>query len=448
MSEITGVIAREILDSRGNPTVEVEVQTESGSGRAAVPSRCVDGRARSARAARRRRQALRRQGRHQGRQERRNGARARGDRNGLARSERGRSSAARRPTAPRPNRSSARTRCSASRWRSRAPQPIRSACRCGATSAAPNARTLPTPLMNILNGGAHADNGLEVQEFMIVPLRRAELRRSAARRRRGVPLAQGEPEEGRPRHLGRRRRRFRAARRNDRRGDPARDSIDRSRGLQARRPTSPSRSTAAASEFYDKKTQTYTWDKKAAHRAKSWSGSTTRSSSKYPIVSIEDGLRRRRLGGLEAAHRPSSASRCSWSATTSSSPTRCVSHAASQEGIANAILIKLNQIGTRHRDARHHPRRDQRRLPLDHLAPLRRDRGHLHRRPRGRHQRRADQDRQPLAQRSRRQVQPAAAHRVRAGLGTGLRGQGAVRAAVVGRPIARSFASHRAVPYM
>src|SRR5690606_27781205 len=31
------------------------------------------------------------------------------------------------------------------------------------------ARTLPTPMMNILNGGTHADNGLEVQEFMIVP---------------------------------------------------------------------------------------------------------------------------------------------------------------------------------------------------------------------------------------------------------------------------------------
>src|SRR3954451_6624940 len=38
MSEITGVIAREILDSRGNPTVEVEVQTTNGHGRAAVPS--------------------------------------------------------------------------------------------------------------------------------------------------------------------------------------------------------------------------------------------------------------------------------------------------------------------------------------------------------------------------------------------------------------------------
>ena len=32
------VDAREILDSRGNPTVEVEVQTQSGHGRAAVPS--------------------------------------------------------------------------------------------------------------------------------------------------------------------------------------------------------------------------------------------------------------------------------------------------------------------------------------------------------------------------------------------------------------------------
>ena len=38
MSEITAVVAREILDSRGNPTVEVEVQCASGRGRAAVPS--------------------------------------------------------------------------------------------------------------------------------------------------------------------------------------------------------------------------------------------------------------------------------------------------------------------------------------------------------------------------------------------------------------------------
>ncbi|MDB4990250.1 MAG: enolase, partial [Myxococcaceae bacterium] len=39
MSEIVGVFGREILDSRGNPTVEVEIELESGAtGRAAVPS--------------------------------------------------------------------------------------------------------------------------------------------------------------------------------------------------------------------------------------------------------------------------------------------------------------------------------------------------------------------------------------------------------------------------
>ncbi len=34
----------------------------------------------------------------------------------------------------------------------------------------PGARTLPVPMMNVINGGAHADNGVDVQEFMIVPL--------------------------------------------------------------------------------------------------------------------------------------------------------------------------------------------------------------------------------------------------------------------------------------
>ena len=34
----------------------------------------------------------------------------------------------------------------------------------------PNAHTLPVPMMNIINGGAHADTGLDIQEFMILPL--------------------------------------------------------------------------------------------------------------------------------------------------------------------------------------------------------------------------------------------------------------------------------------
>src|SRR5262249_36951960 len=34
----------------------------------------------------------------------------------------------------------------------------------------PNAHVLPTPMMNVINGGAHADNELELQEFMVMPV--------------------------------------------------------------------------------------------------------------------------------------------------------------------------------------------------------------------------------------------------------------------------------------
>src|SRR5699024_8324178 len=34
----------------------------------------------------------------------------------------------------------------------------------------PNAHVLPVPMMNILNGGAHADTGVDVQEFMVAPI--------------------------------------------------------------------------------------------------------------------------------------------------------------------------------------------------------------------------------------------------------------------------------------
>ncbi|MFL6074022.1 MAG: enolase, partial [Mycobacteriales bacterium] len=40
----------------------------------------------------------------------------------------------------------------------------------------PNAHLLPVPMMNILNGGAHADTGVDVQEFMIAPIGAATFR--------------------------------------------------------------------------------------------------------------------------------------------------------------------------------------------------------------------------------------------------------------------------------
>jgi enolase len=38
-----------------------------------------------------------------------------------------------------------------------------------------NVETIPIPLMNIINGGKHAGNGLSIQEFMIMPVWRAYL---------------------------------------------------------------------------------------------------------------------------------------------------------------------------------------------------------------------------------------------------------------------------------
>ena len=49
---------------------------------------------------------------------------------------------------------------------------------------------LPVPMMNIINGGAHADNNVDIQEFMILPVGRRSFCRGAALRRGGLPRAQ------------------------------------------------------------------------------------------------------------------------------------------------------------------------------------------------------------------------------------------------------------------
>ena len=65
-----------------------------------------------------------------------------------------------------------------------------SACRSTAISAASAARVLPVPMMNMINGGAHADNPIDIQEFMILPVGRRELQRGAAHGRRDLPCAE------------------------------------------------------------------------------------------------------------------------------------------------------------------------------------------------------------------------------------------------------------------
>ena len=77
------------------------------------------------------------------------------------------------------------------------------------------------------------------------------------------------------------------------------------------------------------------------------------------------------------------------------------------EGSANAILVKVNQIGTLSETLETVEIAHRAGWTRRHEPPLGRDRGCHHRRPRGGHQLRPDQDRQPGAQRPHREIQPA-----------------------------------------
>jgi enolase len=169
VSAITGLYAREVLDSRGNPTVEAEVQLESGAwGRAAVPSGASTGK----REAMELRDA--------------DGARYRGKgvrqavRNieetiapeveGMDASEQAAVDQALLELDGTPNKSAlgANAILAVSLAVARA-----AADDAGlplyAYLGGVGARLMPVPMLNILNGGAHADNGLDFQEFMLVP---------------------------------------------------------------------------------------------------------------------------------------------------------------------------------------------------------------------------------------------------------------------------------------
>ena len=82
--------------------------------------------------------------------------------------------------------SSAPTRSSACRSPAPTRRRRRTTCRCTATSAASARRTLPVPMFNILNGGKHAQDSTDFQEFMVMPVGVGDVRRGAPRRRRGL----------------------------------------------------------------------------------------------------------------------------------------------------------------------------------------------------------------------------------------------------------------------
>ncbi len=169
MFSIEAIVAREILDSRGNPTLEVECALQGGgAGRAAVPSGASTGS----------REAL----------ELRDGGKrygGKGVRKAVA--------AVHDEIAPRLHGTDARDQAridlalcdldgtaGKSRLGANAILGTSLAVAKAAADAAgmpfyaylggPTATTLPVPMLNVLNGGAHADNSVDIQEFMLVPI--------------------------------------------------------------------------------------------------------------------------------------------------------------------------------------------------------------------------------------------------------------------------------------
>src|SRR5215813_5759181 len=170
MTGILDLHAREILDSRGNPTVEVEVELESGAkGRMAVPSGASTGAHEAV--------------------EKRDGDKARyGGKGVLAAVEavNGEIYEALSGIDAEDQRRLDRMLIeldgtpNKSRLGANAILGVSlAAAKAAASSAAlplykyvggVSARTLPVPMMNIINGGAHADNPIDIQEFMIMPV--------------------------------------------------------------------------------------------------------------------------------------------------------------------------------------------------------------------------------------------------------------------------------------
>jgi enolase len=169
MSSITGVYAREILDSRGFPTVEVEIQLESGAwGRAAVPSGASTGKREAVEL--RDGDAQRYRGKGAQQAVRNVEETIAPEIDGMEASEQAAIDQALLELDGTPNKSALGANA------------ILAVSLAVARAAADDAglplyaylggvggRLLPVPLMNVINGGAHADNGIDFQEFMLAP---------------------------------------------------------------------------------------------------------------------------------------------------------------------------------------------------------------------------------------------------------------------------------------
>ena len=346
MIEIVDVVAREILDSRGNPTVEVEVTLDDGTvGRAAVPSGASTGIYEAC--------------------ELRDGDKSRYMGKGVEKAVANVNTEIAealigmnvldQPAIDKtmidldgtPN----KTRLGANAILGASLACAKAAAQSLGTSlynyiGGVNAKILPMPMMNILNGGAHATNNVDIQEFMIMPVSAPSFREALRRcaevfhtlktvlKENGTPAAGVGDEGGYAPNL--------------KKDEDALKVIVQAIEKAGYKPGEDFMIAidAAVSEWYNEETGCYDLPKaKKTMTKQQMVNMWKKFADNYPIISLEDGMAETDWEG--------------WAMLTKAIGDRVqlvgddlfvtnVERLATgiEKGVANAILIKVNQIGT------------------------------------------------------------------------------------------------------
>lgn len=209
-----------------------------------------------------------------------------------------------------------------------------------------NARTLPVPMMNILNGGAHADNSIDFQEFMVMPFGASSFAEGlqmgteifhhlkSVLKEKGYSTNVGDEGGFAP---------------NIKSNEEAIETVLTAIERAGYKPGDDVFITmdAAATEFYDEKTGLYHFHKSSGEKLTSeemvayWA----KWVEKYPIVSIEDGLAEDDWDGwkklTEAIGDKVQLVGDDLFVTNEERLKKGI-----EQGIANSVLVKVNQIGT------------------------------------------------------------------------------------------------------
>lgn len=205
--------------------------------------------------------------------------------------------------------------------------------------------TMPVPMMNILNGGSHADNKIDIQEFMVMPFGADSFSQGlqwgteifhhlkAVLKSRGMSTNVGD-EGGFAPNLGS----------NEEAIQVVIEAIEKA-GFKPGEDVYIALD-AASSEFYDEDNKQYIFESTGETKTseqmvafwKDW-------CEKYPIVSIEDGLAEDDWDGWKRATEVLGSKVQLVGDDLFVTNTKRLSRGI-EEGIANSILIKVNQIGT------------------------------------------------------------------------------------------------------